>query len=93
MQHWERALRGISEDQLRGMTDSEILALPGVGKRGLQAIRDHLAGDAPKKPRHSPADRLWLAGMAMQALIIKGAGGSMADAVLAADEMLKELEK
>ena len=93
MQHWERALRGITEEQLRGMTDSEILALPGIGKRGLQAIRDHLAGDTPKKPRHTPADRLWLAGMAMQALIIKGAGGSMADAVLAADEMLKELEK
>lgn len=88
-----RELHGVHDDQLREMTDAQILALPGVGKRGLQAIRDRLAGDTPKKPRHSPADRLWLAGMAMQALIIKGQGGSMADAVLAADEMLKELDK
>jgi hypothetical protein len=93
MKPWERALAGISEDQLKGMTDQEILALPGIGKRGLQAIRDRLGGDTPRKVRHSAADRLWLAGMAMQALIIKGKGGSMADAVRAADDMLEELSK
>lgn len=52
---------------------------------------DHVLAKAEEEKR--AANRLWLAGMAMQALIIKGQGGSMADAVLAADEMLKELDK
>ncbi len=88
-----RELHGVPDDKLREMTDAQILALPGVGKRGLQAIRDRLGGDTPRKVTHSAADRLWLAGMAMQALIIKGKGGSMADAVQAADDMLEELSK
>ena len=53
------------------MTDAELLAIPGVGITGLQAIR-----------RDRSAQRLWLAGMALAAGNGPRDAVQLADAVL-----------
>lgn len=83
---------GVFNDaRLNDMTDAELMKVPMIGKGTVQRIRELQGRVTPTKPKHSRADRLWLAGMAMREMIARG-HGSAEDAVLAADQLLAALD-
>jgi hypothetical protein len=81
---------GVTDSRLATMSDREIMQVPFIGKKALQIIREITNGIAPKPPRNA-ADRLWLAGMIMQGMTIRGHGNGK-DAVRSADALMEALD-
>jgi hypothetical protein len=94
-QHVRNSLRreGYDEAKLVAATDKELLRLPGIGKRAVERVRELQGMVTTPKPQHRAADRLWLAGMAMQGLLADGLRVGVAErAVVLADALLEALD-